>query len=138
MTKITEQNYDLYRDAVVTAVWEVWTKSGLNQDEFTREQTGKSASDAVTNAYTDGIDIADWQSAALRLLSGNQKVAVLDDNTRDANVIGEAETEEQAADVFMAYMRDRMDAQDFADLKRPAFAYRVSTSVISPAFEPLF
>lgn len=68
MTKITEQNYDLYRDAVVTAVWEVWTNNGLNQDEFTREQTGKSASDAVTNTYTDGIDIVDWQRDALKAL----------------------------------------------------------------------
>lgn len=66
------------------------------------------------------------------------RIAVLDDNTRDASVIGHADTAEQAADVFMAYMKDRMEADDFAELERPTFEYRMETSVASPAFEPMF
>jgi len=66
------------------------------------------------------------------------KIAVLDDCTRTANIIGHAATENEAADVFMAYMKDRMDAEDFAGLARPEFVYRSETSVVSPAFEPLF
>jgi len=65
-------------------------------------------------------------------------VAVLDDCTRDADVIGYATTADEAAEVFMAYMRDRMNAEDFAALSRPAFAYRMTTSAASPAFEPLW
>lgn len=68
----------------------------------------------------------------------NDKIAVLDDNTKDAIVIGQAATEEEATDVFMAYMKERMDADDFAGLERPRFARRLSTSAASPAFEPLF
>lgn len=67
-----------------------------------------------------------------------EKIAVLDDNTRDADVIGFAGSEIEAADVFMAYMKERMDPEDFADLARPNFAYRMETSVTSPAYEPLF
>ena len=66
------------------------------------------------------------------------QIAVLDDNTRDANVIGYAANETDAADVFMAYMRDRMDDESFAELKRPQFHYRSETSVVSPAYEPMF
>jgi hypothetical protein len=66
------------------------------------------------------------------------KIAVLDDNTADASVIGYAETAEEAAQVYMAYNQERMSAEDFADLEQPEFEYRVSTSVASPAFEPLF
>jgi len=66
------------------------------------------------------------------------RIAVLDDCTRTANVIGYALTEEEAAEVFMAYMKDRMGEDDFACLQRPAFAYRSETNVTSPAFEPIF
>lgn len=65
MTKITKQNYDMYRDAVITAVWEVWTGNGRGMDEFTREQTGKSAAAAVNNTWVAGMDIDEWQRAAL-------------------------------------------------------------------------
>lgn len=64
------------------------------------------------------------------------KIAVLDDNIRDANVIGYAGSADEAADVYMAYMQERMDAEDFAELKRPVFYHRSETSVISPAFDP--
>jgi len=64
------------------------------------------------------------------------KIAVLDDNTRAAFVIGYATTAEEAAEVFKAYMSERMDAEAFAELEIPAFYYRIGTSVISPAFEP--
>lgn len=64
------------------------------------------------------------------------KIAVLDDATRNAFVIGYAETAEEAADVFKAYMADRMEAEDFAELEIPHFYYRSETSVASPAFEP--
>lgn len=66
------------------------------------------------------------------------KIAVLDDNTIDANIIGYAANENEAADVFMAYMKDRMEADDFSNLSTPDFAFRSETSVVSPAFEPLF
>lgn len=64
------------------------------------------------------------------------KIAVLDDNTRDANVIGYAASEAEAAEIFMAYMKERMDADDFAELARPTFYHRSETSVVSPAYEP--
>lgn len=66
------------------------------------------------------------------------KIAVLDDCTRTADVIGYAATAEEAADVFMAYVQERSDPEDFATIERPTFAYRFTTSVASPAFEPLF
>lgn len=66
------------------------------------------------------------------------KIPVLDDCTKDAHVIGYASSEAEAADVYMSYMRDRMDPDDFATLERPAFAYRSETSVASPAYEPVF
>lgn len=65
------------------------------------------------------------------------QVAVLDDNTRDANVIGYASNQAEAADVYRAYCAERMDADDLADLTIPTFAYRTTTSVASPAYEPL-
>lgn len=73
-------------------------------------------------------------------------IAVLDDNTRDANVIGKAETADQAADVFMAYMGERMTADDFADLERPSFARRSADTLdkglrdecADGAFEPMW
>jgi hypothetical protein len=70
-------------------------------------------------------------------MTTSEKIAVLDDCTRTADVIGYAETAEEAADIFMACMKERMDAVDFASLQRPVYAYRMSTSVVSPAFEPL-
>lgn len=66
------------------------------------------------------------------------RIAVLDDCTKTANVIGYVSSEEDAADTFMAYMQERMDADDFATLRRPTFVYRAETSVASPAFEPMF
>jgi len=66
------------------------------------------------------------------------KIAVLDDCTKTADVIGYAESAEEAADVFMAYMRERMEVEDFSTLARPMFIYRSETSVASPAFEPVF
>lgn len=66
------------------------------------------------------------------------KISVLDDCTRDAHVIGEAANVEEAADVFMAYMRERMEPDDFAGLERPNFEWRRETAVASPAFEPLW
>jgi hypothetical protein len=66
------------------------------------------------------------------------KISVLDDNTRDATIIGFAANETEASEIFMAYMKDRMDADDFANMEVPAFAHRHETSVASPAFEPLF
>lgn len=65
------------------------------------------------------------------------KIAVLDDNTADANVIGYAADETEAAEIFLDYHRERMSIADFAELQLPAFAYRSQTSVASPAFEPL-
>lgn len=58
-------SYETDRDAVTTAVWEIWTQNGLNMDFDDREETGKTASDAVANSYVDGISIVDWQAAAL-------------------------------------------------------------------------
>lgn len=66
------------------------------------------------------------------------KIAVLDDCTKTADVIGYAASESEAADVFMAVMKDRMGAEDFAALERPTFAWRRETSVVSPAFEPIW
>lgn len=64
-------------------------------------------------------------------------IAVLDDNTKDADVIGYANNEAEAANVFMAYVKARMDPEDFEEMERPAFVFRSETSVASPAFEPL-
>lgn len=61
-------DYETRRDAIVIAVWEIWTNNGLNLDADGREQTIKSVQDAVNNAYTDDISDADWQAAALTRL----------------------------------------------------------------------
>jgi hypothetical protein len=71
-------------------------------------------------------------------MTATKQIAVLDDCTNTADVIGYASTEDQAADVFMAYMKERMSTEDFAELARPAFYYRDQTSVASPAFEPMW
>lgn len=72
------------------------------------------------------------------------KLPVLDDATRDAHVIGYAETAEEAGEVFKAYMAERMEPEDLAELAVPAF-YRRSVESLSPelrddcrdgAFEP--
>lgn len=64
-------------------------------------------------------------------------IAVLDDNTRDANVIGYASNEVEAAEVYRSYHAERMTADEIEDLIIPTFAYRSDTSVVSPAYEPL-
>lgn len=66
------------------------------------------------------------------------KIAVLDDCTRDADIIGYAENEAEAEAIYMAYMKERMDEEDFSTLAKPDFAYRSQTSVVSPAYEPIF
>ena len=73
------------------------------------------------------------------------KIAVLDDNTRDATVIGFAANAKEAALIYSAYMADRMDADDFAELTIPDFAFRNPTDLAPElhaecsegAFEPL-
>lgn len=67
---MTTFDYETAHGAVTTAVWEVWTKNGRNMDQDEREETGKSANDAVTNSYIDGISLKDWQAAALKRLGG--------------------------------------------------------------------
>lgn len=61
-------DFDRHYDAAVIAVFEVWTKNGLGLDFEEREQYIKSAQDALTNSYTDGITLADWQAEALKRL----------------------------------------------------------------------
>ena len=68
----------------------------------------------------------------------NELIAVLDDNTKTADVIGYATTSAQAAEVYRAYMAERAVLDDGEEIKVPTFAYRDSTSVASPAFEPLW
>jgi hypothetical protein len=61
-------DFDRHYDAAVIAVLEAWTKNGLGLDFEEREQHIKSAQDAVTNSYSDGITLADWQAEALKRL----------------------------------------------------------------------
>lgn len=61
-------NYDTYVDAVAVNVWEIWTKNGLGLDDREREQTTKSAQDAVNNVWVDGMTTKEWQDAALEAL----------------------------------------------------------------------
>jgi hypothetical protein len=72
MTLNPRMDFDMQFDAVVTAVWEIWTKNGLGLDDDDRAETGKSVRDAVTNAYTDGVSLADWQARALATLDGGE------------------------------------------------------------------
>lgn len=65
------------------------------------------------------------------------KIAVLDDNTRDANVIGYASTEIEAAEVYRSYHAERMTADEMEDMVIPTFAYRGDNSAVVPSFEPL-
>lgn len=64
---------------------------------------------------------------------------VLDDNTRDAFVIGHAADNDEAAAVWREYYRSRMDYEDWSALKVPSFALRHTETVVSPepAFEPI-
>lgn len=67
----------------------------------------------------------------------SDKIAVLDDNTRDANVIGYAETAEEAAVVWRAYMSERAYLAEGETLEVPAFARRIDGAAVVPSFEPL-
>jgi hypothetical protein len=44
--------------------WLIWTADGLGLDDFELEQTSKSATDAASNAYVEGIADKDWVHAA--------------------------------------------------------------------------
>lgn len=63
--------WEMRRDAVTVAVWEIWTRNGAGLDQDEREQTGKSAAAAVANAHQDEMTDEDWQHAALDLLKGS-------------------------------------------------------------------
>ena len=65
MTRMTEAQFETTRDQISLNVWEIWTQNGLGLDVEDIEQTNKSAADAVTNTWQDGISSADWQAAAL-------------------------------------------------------------------------
>lgn len=73
MTTTTAYSYDTYVDAIVINVWERWTKNGLGLDDSEREQTTKSVQDAVNNVWQDGMTTAEWQDAALHILTHTLK-----------------------------------------------------------------
>ena len=66
---MTEQQYETSFDAIVLAVWERWTKNGLNLDDDDREQTLQSVRDAATNTWTEDTTEAMWLKATLAVLS---------------------------------------------------------------------
>ena len=61
-------DYETRGAAIAGAVWEIWTKNGMEMDQDERDQTGKSALDAVHNSYLEGITDRDWKVAALTRL----------------------------------------------------------------------
>jgi hypothetical protein len=70
-----------------------------------------------------------------------KNIAVLEDNTRTAEIIGYAATAEQAADVYMTYLSGGMDPEDFATIKAPVFVRRWPGDTAAGdqyAWEPMF
>lgn len=61
-------DYESRRDMIVTHAWETWTKNGLGLDADMRKETEKTAQDAATNAYHDGITDCDWLATTLARL----------------------------------------------------------------------
>lgn len=57
-------------DAVVVAVWEIWTNNGWSLDEDDQEQTRKSVCDAVANVYQEDMTDKVWVEASLARLKG--------------------------------------------------------------------
>ena len=58
-------DYETKSSSIATAVWEIWTKNGMEMDEDMQFQTRKSALDFVHNSWQDGITDRDWIVAAL-------------------------------------------------------------------------
>lgn len=134
MARFTDMNTEGFEQADLDAL-----NAALDTVLGGAEDDMSHVSDRLNNLWVKGATADDLVAAYwAQFPSTDAKIAVLDDCTRTADVIGYAETEAEAADVFMAYMQERMDAEDFAALQRPAFYYRSETSVASPAFEPMF
>jgi len=57
-------------DAIVLAIWEQWTKNGLNLDDEMCEQTYKTVVDAANNTYRPDITLVDWMTETLQALGG--------------------------------------------------------------------
>lgn len=116
-------------------IWEAPTSA--EWDQVTMAVANYIAND-VFPAEPDGRYPWGMETVTIPAAEASGQIAVLDDCTRDANIIGYAKNEAEAADVFMAYMQERMAPDDFATLHRPTYTHRHETSVVSPAFEPLF
>jgi hypothetical protein len=67
---MTMYDYETRHNAVAVAAWETWTNNGLDLDLDEREQTTKSARDAATNTYVEGIDDTAWWKATVARLRG--------------------------------------------------------------------
>lgn len=62
------ETYDERAENTRQYVWAAWTVHGAGLSEDAREQTRKSASDAVANSYHPGMTDVEWGHAALKLL----------------------------------------------------------------------
>jgi hypothetical protein len=63
------QTWEQRFDAITTSAWEAWTKNGLDLDQDDIGQTIKTAQDAATNAWAEGMTDKQWLEEALSILS---------------------------------------------------------------------
>jgi hypothetical protein len=63
------QTWEQRFDTITTSAWEAWTKNGFGLDQDDIEQTIKTAQDAATNAWAEGMTDKQWLEEALSILS---------------------------------------------------------------------
>jgi len=62
------KTYEQRHKTIADAAWEHWANVGLEMDDDELVQTSKSASDAATNAYVEGMSDKEWLAATLKRL----------------------------------------------------------------------
>lgn len=67
---MTEQEYEIYADAIARNIWEISTNNGANLDEDLWDSHRANCDAAVANTYVDDISVDDWQEAALTKVGG--------------------------------------------------------------------
>lgn len=67
---MTEQQYEICADAISRNIWEISTNNGSALDEEFWHSHRQNCYAAVANTYFDGINVDDWQNAALERIGG--------------------------------------------------------------------
>lgn len=65
---MNESEWEAAKERVTLHAWERWTQNGHGQDYDDREASIKDASNAVHNAWQEGMSETEWLAAALKAL----------------------------------------------------------------------